>query len=157
MNNKILFLMLSIVLSGFACENGLELADDTRISDEEFEVLEDCQNQSIKTAKQIEENLIGKWRLVGYACGKCVRGSAPSATIHFQPNGGQYKYEDEFETIDQGFTWRIEKTTNLFGEEILALSTNPLLPGLAAEVFCQNYMTYNNTPVDGPLLIYGKQ
>ncbi|MEM6379476.1 MAG: hypothetical protein AAF705_14805 [Bacteroidota bacterium] len=157
MSYKILLLIAVVACASFSCEDGLELVDDTRISNEEFEVLEDCQNESITTIKQIEENLIGKWELVGYACGNCIDGSAPSASIHFQPGGGEYQFDDGFESIDQGFTWRIEETRNLFGETILALSTNPRLPGLAAEVFCRNYMTYNNTPVDGPLLIYAKQ
>lgn len=157
MNYRLFICLLTLALFSFACEDTLELESDTRISEAEQEVLEDCQSQALSTRKQIEENLIGSWELVGYACGNCIDGEAPTASIRFQVDGGHYQYEDEFEQIDASFTWRIEERTNLFGDTVLSLTTDPIFSGLFADVFCQSYMTYNWTPVDGPLLIYAKQ
>lgn len=157
MNYKLSSLILLLLILTFSCEDGLQLEEDTRISNEEIEAIEDCQSEAIETQKQIEENLIGTWKLVGYACGNCIDGKAPTATISFQANEGRIQYEDEFEQIDGDFTWSIEESTNIFGDPVLALKTKPFYPGLFAEVFCKDYMSYNATPVDGPLLIYKKQ
>lgn len=157
MNPKIFLLFFILVCIGLSCEDSLKLEEDVRISNEELAVLEDCQNKPISTIKQIEENLIGNWKLVGYACGNCIDGRSPKVSISFQPGEGRIQYEDEFEKFDEGFTWRVEESNNIFGEKVLALKTKPIFSGLFADVFCQNYMAYNNTPVDGPLLIYAKQ
>ncbi|GAB5554348.1 MAG: hypothetical protein Sapg2KO_39390 [Saprospiraceae bacterium] len=157
MKYKILTWIFALAFIGLGCEDSLKLEEDVRISEEEIEVLEDCQNNPIRTQKQIEANLIGNWKLVGYACGNCIDGKSPRASITFRAEEGRIQYDDGFEQIDAEFSWRIEASNNIFGEPTLALKTEPILPGLFAEVFCQDYMAYNNTPVDGPLLIYAKQ
>lgn len=157
MNSKIFLFFLILAFVGFSCEDSLKLEEDVRISNEELEVLEDCQSTPITTIKQIEGNLIGNWKLVGYACGNCIDGRSPKVSISFRADEGRIQYEDEFEEFDEAFTWQVEESNNIFGEKVLALKTKPVFSGLFADVFCQNYMAYNNTPVDGPLLIYTKQ
>jgi hypothetical protein len=157
MNFKNLSLLFLMTLIFGACVNELELQDDLRISDEEQEVLEACQKEAITTQKQIEANLIGHWKLVGYACGFCASGEVPRASASFTANSGTFTYKGANEDIDQTFTWSIVESTNIFGEEVFALKTEPVAYNLAMNNFCKDYMTYNSTPVDGPMYIYAKQ
>lgn len=152
-----LSLLISLISICLACNDQLELQNDAVLSEEEKEVLEDCQAQFIPTAKQIEENLIGSWELVGYACSSCSYSKSPNATIDFQPKVGRYRYKDEFEEIDKPFTWEIKVLRFSFREPVLFLETDPVLPGLFADFFCQNYLGTDRIDSDGSMFIYAKQ
>lgn len=76
-----LSLLLVLFSTCLACNDELTLQNDAILSEEEKEVLEDCQKTVIRTQKQIEENLIGYWELVGYACGYCSYSESPTASV----------------------------------------------------------------------------
>ena len=120
--------------------------------------LEDCQQAAYTEVDQIEKNLIGEWQLIGFGCGECVPSSVrPEATLVFTENKGtlDLKYGEEDTLLE--FSWSIE-LFNAGTEDIgFRLKTEPAHFALDMDVYCENYMYFNDTIIDGLFLFYEKQ
>ena len=160
MHDLKLSLLFLLLISLFACDNSLELENDGALSVEERAVMEECQAAEILTKKQIEENLIGNWRLVGYSCGFCAFSVAPTASADFQSDrSGRFIYNGGNGETAQDFTWSIIDTLGFDDNPTFLLQTEPEIHQLDMTVFCQDYMfnSDDNVIADLPIFIYAKQ
>jgi hypothetical protein len=127
-------------------------------SEDQRKVIEDCKSSALETIGEIKSNLVGKWKLAGYACGFCAnRENDPESTIEFKQLTGEIYYQDLYiDTILQ-FNWSIKEGPNLYGEEILKLHTDPPFYVLQFDLFCEDYISFDQGPVDGPMYLFQKK
>jgi hypothetical protein len=128
--------------------------DDGRLTlQEAIPILQQCAEDTYTDEAKITSNLIGNWTLIAYGCGFCAPvENEPIINLSFAPTTGTAIVDGE--TIN--FSWKIEKTTNIFNEPVFGLSTTPAHYALAMNYFCDDYMYFDHRPVDGLMLLYKK-
>ncbi|MBX2817985.1 MAG: hypothetical protein KTR24_18400 [Saprospiraceae bacterium] len=134
--------------------------NDLIISEEERSMMEACQDDAYSTVDQIERNLLGEWRLIGYGCGFCAPHTPPSIQLYFAQNGtGVLRSrhdQDPEEMLD--FTWEIDEGAlglTKFGANFIRSEPNDYR--ISATVMCDRYMWFDITAVDGHMFLYAKQ
>lgn len=121
-------------------------------------IIEECQNSQIETISGIKSSLVGKWELVGYRCGFCAnQDNDPISTIEFTPTEGEIYYKDSYVDTTFQFDWSITDGTTILGENTLVLSTEPQFYVLQFELFCDDYISFDNTPLDGPMYLFKRK
>ena len=127
--------------------------------EETISIIEDCRNNAIIDSSEIAKNLIGDWKLVGYDCGLCVPHTPPEAFIQINETKGLLIYKDEIygDTI-LAFDWWLEpRINNIDGNRFYIFKTEPFDHALTLGIFCSEFMFFDNTGVDGLLMLYQKQ
>ncbi|PHN05000.1 hypothetical protein [Flavilitoribacter nigricans] len=119
------------------------------------DILLACRANPLQDADTIRQQLIGNWKLIGYACSGCAGYGPTTANITFTADGGQFNYKSEFEEVNFNFDWQVEENT-AFGGEFL-LKTEPTHFALTMSNFCAGYMSHDTRAGSGTLHIYEKQ
>ena len=126
--------------------------------EDEREIIQSCQQNALDSEEEIAQNLIGKWKQIGYGCGFCAPHEEPKSSIEFSEESGILTIEDDFEGKQIiSFTWKIIEGTNLFGDSTFQLSTKPSHYALNMDIFCDQYMAFDHTPVDGQMFLFNKK
>lgn len=122
-------------------------------------VLEDCRNSLLSEATEIAENLVGKWKLVGYGCGFCAPHTPPEAHLVLTETKGLLTYKDAFDGDTLlTFDWRLEQIMNTLEENATyRFKTEPSHYVLNMDIFCAEFMFFDERPFDGSLFLYQKQ
>lgn len=147
---RLVFILIMIVCYGCTKE---ELT-----SIEIMDIAQDCRDNAFNEVNEIEANLQGKWKLVGYKCGFCVTNdNDPESKITFDGNTGVIDYKDL--TIDTtiNFTYIIEEGETILGVETYQLKSDPNFFPLQFDLFCKDYISYDYTPLDGPMFLFQKE
>jgi len=132
---------------------------DGELDDNERAIIDECRENALTSKAEIENNLIGEWRLVGYASGWLATPSQPCSRVIFSEEELTLEYSSGIDTITTHL-WEIEEIT-IAGNQGFRLNTNPrlidLLNPLAIGKFCNNYM-YSGAAasVDSDSFIYQK-
>ncbi len=153
---RILIVLLALLIACSPKED-FALENDIIISEKEQEVMLNCFESRISNQDDIKKLILGKWTLAGYACGFCAPHTTPSAKLEFKGSTGILEFEDDFEgKIEIKFSWKLELIEDFNGNKGYKLITNPFHYALPVNQFCESYMYFNHTPVDGHMFIYRK-
>ena len=121
----------------------------------ELEITNDCRNNQFTSEQEILRNLIGQWRLVGYASSLGAHNSNPCATITFDEHELLFEFDDGVGVVDTLLPWEIEITQNV--DIPFKLKTgNRNLTGLDIQFFCKEYIYQKDSPNEGDMFLYHK-
>ena len=126
--------------------------------EDQMAAIEECRNSRIESVSGIKSNLVGNWELVGYRCGFCAnQDNAPVSTINFSEQSGEIYYSDSYIDTTFRFDWSIEDGTTILGEKTHVLVTDPQFYVLRFELFCEEFISFDQTPLDGPMFLFEKK
>jgi len=144
--------ILSFCIMAIACSKSLELDADISITSEEREVMDDCNMNQLDSEEAILDNLIGDWELVGYGCGFCMPHTPPQIDLKILSQQIIITLNESDSTSIETVAYNLESSQNGF-----RLVTDPSNSALRMEVFCDDYMYFDDTPVDGRMMLYRKK
>ncbi len=153
-----LFIKPLILLSCliFSCN---KTPEDGRIDENERTIMETCLMDSWTSKTQIESNLIGEWRLIGHGEGWNTAVEEPSSKVVIEENQLELQFNREDTEYKSSHTWTIEAFDwpNNQGQ-YFKLILDPL-PQFhwSMQVFCEQYMYQDDTPLDGNMYLYRKE
>jgi len=161
------FILISILALFVSCEDTIIFDNqndcvfeensnmDGFIDDTERAIMTDCRENPLTSKSEIENNLIGEWKLIGHGEGWIPTISQPCAYVTILD--GVLAFEAEDSNIDTVtfHSWEIEEV-NWSGSQYFVLNTTPLAYGLNINKFCNNYMYVDATPFDGNMYLYEK-
>lgn len=126
---------------------------DDWYNDFERNTIEDCFKNKLENKEEIEKNLIGKWDLVGAAKGWGFLTKNTCTQLWFTEE--EVSVFIKTETIDTVTThlWEIMENKNTT-RNAFYLKTEP--SNVVFTYFCEDFMFYDATPVDGDMQIYQK-
>ncbi len=130
-------------------ENDPEVTEGI-IDNEEQEIMATCLENQLTTKEEIETNLIGTWKIVGYGAGWIP--IPPCGTLEITTNELTLEYVNQFIDTMTEHSWNVIESHD--GQ--FYLETNPGFQSLLLGNFCAQYMFYNLTPIDGDMYIYEK-
>jgi len=125
---------------------------DGLIDDTEKNLMNECLKQALTTKQEMKENLIGEWKLIGYAAGSCCATSTmPCGYITVTEN--ELIYELKHTGIDTTtiHTWEIQEFNNTN-----TLIISPYHHDLAFTTICPEYLFGNGTIIDSNMFLYQK-
>lgn len=126
--------------------------------EDQMAVIEECQNSRIESVSGIKSNLVGNWELVGYRCGFCAnQDNDPVSTINFTAQSGEIFYKDSYIDTTFRFDWSIVDGMTILGEKTHVLATEPQFYVLRFELFCEDFISFDYTPLDGPMFLFEKK
>ncbi len=160
-----LFVMIALAVS---CSNDKEitvLLDDCvfeqidenmdgLIDPTERTIMQLCRDNLLVTKREVEENLIGEWELVGFGTGWFSTLSQPCGFIEISENDLTFHFTDS--QIDTVVTsqWAILEFN---GQAQFQLETDVNLYSINfINQFCRDYMFVDATPSDGNMYLYEK-
>lgn len=152
MQKTLIFLLLATLIF-ISCQKD----DQTKVfqlSETTKNILQECRANPLEEMEAIRSQLIGDWKLIGYACSFCVPHKPPTAAITFTEDGGFFEYEGEFSSASFTFEWELELDTT-YGN--FSLKTEPYHHGLFMSNFCDGFMSHDTRAGDGALHLYEKQ
>jgi len=141
------------------CEKDLTSPECILPLEEMVKAMNECRDGVIPEASNISNNLVGEWKLVGYGCGFCVPHTPPEAYMILNETKGILMLKDDFDgdTLVT-FNWRLEQITNTLEEKATyRFKTEPFHYALNMDIFCEEFMFFDERPFDGSLFLYQKQ
>jgi len=159
MTIKQYLLGLATILLFSQCEKKLTSPECILSSEDTFAALQDCRNDVIPEKADIAQNLVGDWKLVGYGCGFCGPHTPPEAYLIITETKGIMTFEDQFDGDTLlNFEWYLEEITNTIEEKATyRFKTEPSHYALNMDIFCDEFMFFDERPFDGSLYLYQKQ
>lgn len=128
-------------------------AEQGAISEQEVQLMADCDNDPLTTVEQVTDRLSGTaWTLVGFGHGWFWETNKPCITIDFNDTEVGIEYVDSQRDTVTSHTWEVEEVSN----GTLRLVTEPPMYELGMTNFSEEIMYHNGTPYDGNLYIYAK-
>ena len=130
--------------------------EDGLIDEEERGLMEECTSQSLKSISSIEDNLIGEWELIGHGEGWVPTVSQPCGYLIFTKDVLRYTFRSAYTDTVMSVSWEIEEINS--PNFNFSLKTKPQTSeGISVlNIFCEDYMFGNATPVDGNMYLYKK-
>ena len=118
-----------------------------------------CSEDKLTLKEEIEKNLIGEWKLIGFASGSTKLNTQPCIYLQFSEKEVIVESRNiEIDTIAR-YPWEIEEinSSNL-NDSYLSLKVPPgYINGLRqVNVFCKRYMYENATRFHGNMYLYEK-
>lgn len=159
MTIKHYLLGLATILLLSQCEKKITSPECILSSEDTFAALEGCRNDVISEIAAISKNLVGDWKLVGYGCGFCGEHTPPEAYIVLTDTKGILTFDDAFDgdTV-LTFEWYLEEITSTLEEKATyRFKTAPSHYALNMDIFCEEFMFFDERPFDGNLMLYQKQ
>lgn len=126
---------------------------DGLINDVERALLDDCRNNEFTSKSEIEANLIGEWELIGHGEGWIPRVSQPCSYITITAEELIFQFESGYLDTLTTHTWEI--ATHNSDNFSLEFTPNDNA-GIFINVFCEDYMYGDATPLDGNMHLYQK-
>lgn len=123
------------------------------IDDTERELMVTCNDNKLTSKSEIEANLIGEWELVGHGEGWVPRLSQPCSYITITEEELILQFENGYLDTLTTHTWEI--TAHNTGNFSLEFTPNDNA-GIFINVFCEDYMYGDGTPLDGNMYLYQK-
>lgn len=133
---------------------------DGLIDDIERAIMDDCRDNAFTSKSEIENNLIGEWKLIGHGEGWISTVSQPCAYITVLEDALTFEYEHRIggtyylDTLTF-HSWEIEEV-NWSGGQYFRLNATPYTSGLFINQFCNDYMYGDGTSSDGNMYLYEK-
>lgn len=126
---------------------------DGQIDDVEQALMQECSDNKYTSKDDIEDNLVGEWKLIGHGQGWSYTPSQPCAYLVITEDELTFKFENAQIDTMTIHTWEIiENSNNSFH-----LNLTPFAEiELAIDVFSEDYMYFNDTPLDGNMYLYEK-
>ncbi len=123
-----------------------------------FPTITECLEAGIIDSKEIGTNLIGEWELIAYGCGNCVGADrTDKITLTLEANKGILAICDDIDSYFE-FDWKLEAHNNRFDpQSAFIFRTEPSHAYLKMDIFCSEFMFFNNRPYDGYTMLYQKQ
>ena len=127
---------------------------DGLIDETEQTIMEDCRNNRLLDRDEVKSNLIGEWNIVGHGEGWISTVSQPCGRVIFTESEFTFDFHSGYEDTTYVRNWDLIETESegLFFEII----GGPVYP-MNINVFCDDYMYFNHTPLDGNMYIYQKK
>ena len=131
---KNLIILISILLFFISCER-----EDGLIDNKETKLMEECSENPFLSKSELEENLIGEWKLVGH--GNSVFEDEPQPDINLIISNTEiiFDFSDEDETFVDSISWEIDEINSPAGQSF-RLKTTPARSELTLYQFCEGYM-----------------
>ena len=137
MNNlKNLVLLISFLAFSISCGKE-DINQDGLIDKMESTIMNECFENSLTSKTDIENNLIGKWNLIGY--GQTLFQDNPQPNITLNLNDSIIVFENQTANIVDTLQWEIEEISTGNKQSFL-LKTEGNYIELGIQVFCKNYM-----------------
>ncbi len=144
--NKII-LACSFAILFFGCSENLFELD---LSEKEREILNECESNSLKTIEDVETNLIGKWKIISFACYGCQESPYDYKTsLELFQNGSGINCD--LNDVCNDITWNLLETQ----KDSFTLSLIPADVGYRIiNIYCERYMIADNVTTT---IIYEKE
>ncbi len=129
---------------------------DGLIDPTERTIMQLCRSNLLNTKREVEENLIGEWELVGFGTGWIGTLSQPCGSIEISERDLTYHFTNS--RIDTVVTsqWEISEF-EFNGQNLFQLKTEINLFSIKfINQFCGDYMFGDATPSDGNMYLYEK-
>jgi len=132
--------------------------DDTIPSEKAQAIRETCRTEALTDSLTIAQNLVGDWKLVGYGCGHCVPHEAPKVELNLTENTGILELSNAgVDDTLHAFEWTLERY-NIGTESVgFRFKASPSHYALHMDFFCQQYMFFDDTPLDGQFMLFQKR
>ena len=127
---------------------------DGLIDETEQSIMEDCRNNQITDRDELKSNLIGEWNIVGHGEGWIATVSQPCGRAIFTELELTFDFHSGYEDTTYVRNWDIIETES--GGLIFEVIGGSVYP-LNINVFCDDYMFFNHTPLDGNMYLYEKK
>lgn len=126
---------------------------DGIIDETERSIMTECDENAFESKSEIEDNLIGEWKLIGHGEGWIPTISQPCGYATFTKEELTFQYNDGIIDTTYIRTWEIE----VFDSSNFRLKINPSgVIGLNITKFSSKYFYGDYTPVDGNMYLYEK-
>lgn len=127
---------------------------DGAIDDEERRIMTECRESELRSPEEITANLIGTWDLIGFGHGWFWTVPQPCSQIVFEEDMLTLRVIDSWRDTTITTGWEILLSTN--GSPYISYDEDTPSEGLRFRTFCDNYIFYDSTPVDGNMYLYEK-
>ena len=118
--------------------------------------MEECKASRLTNTETIRKNLIGDWRLVGHALGWSSSDLQPGSCLHIAEDSLRMRIRDYKRDTSASYSWELVEVPSK-GNTYHYLRTHPeAIDYMRLHVFCEEYMYYDATQVDGCMLLYHK-
>ena len=156
--NKLLSILFFTSLLLIACnKNESELENEVAVeSVEELDaIMENCRNNEFETREEIENNLIGEWRLVGIRAGWIDDFTLGNITLNIDENKIVL---NDLETGEVSETdWNLKFfEVNTYQFYYLETDEDVFNNRIGMETFCSDYMFGSGRVDDGSTYVYAK-
>jgi len=167
---RIYILFFAILFCFFSCDLSLTKTNgnedcmfvqndsdkDGEIDDDERAYMDDCRENAYDSKSDIEENLIGEWKLIGHGEGWVPTISQPCAYLTISDEELILDVETADLDSETTHTWEIEEI-DYSGGTYFRLAVDPQPPThLFFTNFSEEYMFMDATPLDGNMYLYEK-
>jgi len=125
---------------------------DGFIDNDEYEIMQFCLSNRIKTIEELASSIIGEWELVGHGEGWFPSVSQPCGNIVFSDTNLIVEFKDEFLDTMTTHSWTI-----IDGEYPSLELTPPNYYGSGLDNISNEYMFSDDTPLDGNMYMYQKK
>ncbi len=129
---------------------------DGLIDEEESELMQDCVDNAFDSKNEIEENLIGEWIMVGHGEGWLANASQPCAYIVFEEDELIFKFENGSVDTLVTLSWEINEAQSPSSSIFKLVAGDNYFDALDINIFSEELMFGNATPLDGNMYIYKK-
>ncbi|MFT4533692.1 MAG: hypothetical protein ACJA1A_003750 [Saprospiraceae bacterium] len=126
---------------------------DGLIDATEESIMEDCRSNQLLNRKEVKSNLIGEWNIVGHGEGWVPTVSQPCGRVIFTESEFTLDFHSGYEDTTYVRNWDIIETES--GGLFFEIDGGSVYP-MNVNVFCDDYMFFNQTPLDGNMYIYEK-
>lgn len=128
---------------------------DARLDSVEWGIMANCRQNRFRNKRQISNNLIGEWELVGFAWPQVDHKTQPCGYITIDPDSLVFEFQDANLDKRTVHSWEVERVGPL-DEDHFVLATYPNNYTVRVGTFCKEYMYRSLTGIDGPTHIYQK-
>jgi len=123
------------------------------IDNDERQIMDECLANRLTSKSEIEANLIGEWELVGHGEGWVPTVSQPCGYVTISADELIFDFDSGHYDSVTLHTWELVEQQNQF----FALEASPVIGArFYMNIFCDEYMYSDATPVDGNMYLYQK-
>ena len=137
MSNAIHFLICIVLFFFVVSCDELSINNDGKLDNAESKIMTECLENALSSKTDIENNLLGKWTLVGYS--QTVFQDRPHPEINLEFNDSTVVLKNITNNILDTLDWEVEEIIH-GGEPSLRFKTDGNYTELGIQVFCDNHM-----------------
>jgi len=135
-NLKSLTILFSILVFLISCGKDDD-SNNGLLDERENSIMNECFEKSLASKAEIENNLIGKWTLIGYSQTLFQENPQPNIILNFSDS--EVVFENITHSIIDTLQWELEER-DIGSEKSFLLTTESNYTELGLQVFCENYM-----------------
>jgi hypothetical protein len=129
---------------------------DGLIDEQENNIMSSCFDNRITSEAALRANTIGTWELIGFAQGWFPNVLQPCATMIFTADELEYSFTNASLDTTLTMAWSVVEHSSVEGFYELEFERTDL-PAVELNIYCEEYMYSNLTPLDGNMYIFERK